>query len=56
MRNLVMLAVKKKKPFERAWWLVLSNYLGMTRTVLLNYSIKADIRALDSQSDLTILW
>ena len=29
--------------------------LGMTRTVLLNCPIKAEIRAIDSQSDLTIL-
>ena len=29
--------------------------LGMTRTVLLNCPIKAEIRAADSQSDLTIL-
>ena len=34
---------------------VLSNYLGMTRTVLLNCPIKAEIRAVDSRSDLTIL-
>ena len=31
------------------------NYLGMTRTVLLNCPIKAEIRAVDSQSDLRIL-
>ena len=30
-------------------------YLGMTHTVLLNCPIKAEIRAVDSQSDLTIL-
>ena len=36
-------------------WRVLSNYLGMTRTVLSNCPIKAEIRAVDSQSDLTIL-
>ena len=36
-------------------WRVLSNYLGMTRTVLLNCPIKAEIRAVVSQSDLTIL-
>ena len=31
------------------------HYLGMTRTVLLNCPIKAEIRAVDSQSDSTIL-
>ena len=45
----------KKKPFKRACWRVLSNYLGMTRTVPLNCPIKVEIRAVDSQSDLTIL-
>ena len=30
----------------------MSNYLGMTRTVLLNCPIKTEIRAVDSQSDL----
>ena len=39
----------------RAWWRVLSNFLGMTHAVLLNCPIKAEIRAVDSQSDLTIL-
>ena len=28
----------------------------MTRTFLLNYPIKAEIRAVDSQSDLTVLF
>ena len=46
---------KKKAIWARAWWRLLSNYLGMTRTVLLNCPIKAEIRAVDSQSDLTIL-
>ena len=46
---------EKKAILVRAWWRVLSNYLGMTRTVLLNCPIKAEIRAVDSQSDLTIL-
>ena len=31
-------------------------YLGMTRTVLLNRPIKAEIRAVDSQSDLRIFY
>ena len=31
-------------------------YLGMTRTVLLNCPIKAEIRAVDSQSDLRIFY
>ena len=34
---------------------VLSNYLGMMRTVLLNCPIKTEIRTVDSQSDLRIL-
>ena len=34
----------------------LSNYLGMTRTVLFNCPINAEIRAVDSQSDLRILF
>ena len=46
---------EKKKPFKRAHDGALSNYLGMTRTVLLNSPIKAGIRAVDSQSDLRIL-
>ena len=46
---------EKKAILVRAWWHVLSNFLGMTRTVLLNCSIKAEIRAVDSQWDLTIL-
>ena len=46
---------EKKKPFKRARWRVVSNYLGLTRTLLLNCPIKAEIRAVDSQSDLTIL-
>ena len=36
-------------------WRVLSYYLGVTRVVLLNCPIKAEIRAVDTQSDLTIL-
>ena len=54
-QNFVLLAVKKKAIKARAWWRVLSSYIGMTRTVLLNCPIKAEIRAVDSQSDLTIL-
>ena len=34
---------------------VLSNYLGMMRTVLLHCPISAEIRTVDSQSDLRIL-
>ena len=41
----------EKKPSNR----VLSNYLGMKRTVLLNCPIETEIRAVDSQSNLTIL-
>ena len=36
-------------------WHILSNYLGMTRTVLLHCPISAEIRTIDSQSDLCIL-
>ena len=44
----------KKSHLACTWWHVLSNYLDMTCTVLLNCPIKAEIRAVDSQSDLTI--
>ena len=53
--RLFLLAVKKKAIQARAWWRVLSNYLGMTRTVLFNCPIKAEMRTVDSQSDLRIL-
>ena len=36
-------------------WCVLSNYLGMTRSVLLHSLNSAEIRSADSQSDLRIL-
>ena len=49
-----LLVVKKSHSSARVMAL-LSNYLGMTRTVLLNCPIKAEIRAVDSQSDLRIL-
>ena len=46
--------MKKKKPFKRmrdgAY------YPGMMRTVQVNCPIKAEIRAVDSQSDLQILY
>ena len=45
---------EKKKLFNTRWY-VLSNYLGMTCTVLFNCPIKAEFRAVDSQSDLRIL-
>ena len=48
-------ASSEKKPSILVRWRVLSNYLGMTCTVLLNCPIKAEIRAVDSQSDLRIL-
>ena len=47
-QNFVLLAVKKKKKSH------LSARV-MARTVLLNCPIKAEIRAVDSQSDLKIL-
>ena len=47
---------EKKKPFKCAYaWRVLSNYIGMTHTVVLHYPISAEIRTVDSQSDLKIL-
>ena len=45
----------EKKSFKRVWWYVPSNYLGMMHTVLLDYPIKVEISAVDSQSDLRIL-
>ena len=44
--RLLFLAVEKKKPFKRA---------RVARTVLFNCPIKAEIGAVDSQSDLRIL-
>ena len=46
--------------FFASSWCVLSNYLGMKRTVLLHCSISADIKGklnetVDSQTDVTIL-
>ena len=47
---------EKRKPFKRARdGAYCPITLGMTRTVLLNHPIEAEIRAVDSQSDLTIL-
>ena len=56
--EIFLLAVKKKKPYKRARdgaCCPITNYLGMMRTVLFNCPIKAEIRAVDSQSDLRIL-
>ena len=54
--NFFLLAVKKKSHLSaRVMARTLQYYLGMTGTVLLNCPIKAEIRAVDSQSDLTIL-
>ena len=36
-------------------WRIMPNYLGMTHTVLLHCPISAEIRTVDSQSDLRIL-
>ena len=46
---------KKSHLSESVRWRVLSNYLGMTHTVLLNCRIKAEIWTVDSQTDLRIL-
>ena len=52
----IFFASSEKKPFKRTRdGAYCPNYLGMTRTVLLNCPIKAEIRAVDSQSDLRIL-
>ena len=52
-----LLAVKKKSHLSmRVIRRELSSYLGMTRTVLFNCPINAEIRAVDSQSDLRILF
>ena len=52
----IFLASSKKKSHLRACMRrVLSNYLGMTSTVLLNCPLKAEIRAGDSKLDLRIL-
>ena len=51
--RLFLLAIKKSHLSAHDG--VLSNYLGMTRTVLSNCPIKAEIRAVDSQSDLRLL-
>ena len=56
----------EKKPIQvqlaRAWWRVLSNYSGMMHTTVqlqmhdvCNCTIKAEIRAVDDQSDSRIL-
>ena len=50
-----LLAVKKKKPFKRMRDGA-AYYPGMMRTVQLNCPIKAEIRAVDSQSDLQSLY
>ena len=57
MRNLESFFVSSKKSHlsVHMQWHILSNYLGMTRTVLLHCPISADIRTIDSQSDLCIL-
>ena len=46
---------KKSHLSARTRWRVLSNYIGMKRTVVLHYPISAEIRTVDSQSDLKIL-
>ena len=46
---------EKKKPFKHVRDGVLSNCLGMTCIVLLDCPIKAEIRAVDNQSNLRIL-
>ena len=46
---------KKSHLSTRTRWRVLSNYIGMTRIVLLHCPISAEIGTVDSQSDLKIL-
>ena len=48
------LAVKKSHWSAHLLRHVLSNYLGMTHTVLLHCPVSAEIRTVDSQSDLRI--
>ena len=49
-------ARSEKKPFKRMHVMVLTvHYLDMTCTVLLHCPISAEIRTVDSQSDLRIL-
>ena len=48
--NLRVIFLLAQKPFLNAH--TLSNHLGMTDTVLLHCPISAEIRTLDSQSDL----
>ena len=52
-----MLAVKKKSHLSArdGAYCPITFIIGMTCTLLLNCPIKAEIRAVDSQSDLTIL-
>ena len=54
--GLFLRAVKKKSHLStRVRCCVLSNFLGMTRTVLLHCPISAEVRTVYSQSDLRIL-
>ena len=57
MRNLESLFVSSKKSHlsVHMQWHILSNYLGMMHAVLLHCPISAEIRKIDSQSDLCIL-
>ena len=53
--RLFLLAKKKKSHLSMYDGVYCPIYSGMTRTVLWNCPIKAEIRALDNQSDLWIL-
>ena len=46
---------EKKARFKHARWHILSNYIGMMCTVLLHCPISAELRRVDSRSDLRIL-
>ena len=55
-REYILLAVKKRPLSAHVRWRILSNYLGMMGTVLLPCPISAEIRTVDSQSDLRIFY
>ena len=53
--RVIFFASSEKKPVKYVRWHVLYNYLGMMHTVLLHCPITAELRTVDSQSDLRIL-
>ena len=56
IRSVIIRVINKiGRPHSGSPICLITNYLGMTRTVLLNCPIKAEIRAVENQSDLRIL-